>query len=363
MQLLFTTPQKINGILYTHIKIKTLILPYKIYTLSITLYIFEQERKNYMETPLVSILIPTYNRPVYFKQALLSALSQTYCNIEIIVCDDSTNDETQNIALQYTKEFPYIKYYKNKINIGGKRNFQLAFQKATGEYINYLMDDDLFHPHKIQRMMQYYLLDQTNTIKLITSYRQPINEQGKNLSDFTFTKKKFNSDTIIDGIDAGNSILLEGNWIGEPTTALFRKKDLTNPFGQFCGTQYVFNVDMAAWLSLLLDGKLVYISDTLSYLRLHTSNIGKKPEMRIDALFDWIHMSFHCSRHKFLEHPHHLSQRIKLNLQVIQDLETLYEDQLSPNKKQFLLFYKQCLQKHLKKITCMPIHKNNFPLK
>lgn len=143
-----------------------------------------------MEMPLVSILIPTYNRPTYFKQALLSAALQTYPNIEIVICDDSTNDDTKQIALQYIEKFPCkIKYYQNQTNIGLRSNFQLAFQRATGEYINYLMDDDLFHHHKIERMMKYFLSNHINSIKLVTSYRQPIDAEGKNLPDFSFTKK------------------------------------------------------------------------------------------------------------------------------------------------------------------------------
>ncbi|WP_194145329.1 glycosyltransferase family 2 protein, partial [Bacillus wiedmannii] len=168
-----------------------------------------------MRMPLVSILIPTYNRPEYFKQALISALLQSYPNIEIVICDDSTNDESQKITLRYAKSFPgKIKYYKNKRNMGGKRNFQLAFQKATGEYINYLMDDDLFHRYKIERMMQYYLSNTADNIKLVTSYRQPIDGEGKEIPDFDFTRKRFESDTIVNGIVAGNSIILDGNWIG-----------------------------------------------------------------------------------------------------------------------------------------------------
>lgn len=53
--------------------------------------------ENIKNVPLVSILIPTYNRPHYFKIALESALAQTYSNIEIIVGDDSTNNETEKL--------------------------------------------------------------------------------------------------------------------------------------------------------------------------------------------------------------------------------------------------------------------------
>ncbi|HDR4949054.1 glycosyltransferase family 2 protein [Bacillus cereus] len=301
-----------------------------------------------MQKPLVSILIPTYNRPVYFKQALISAIVQSYSNIEIIICDDSTNDESQKIVLKYINKFPHkIKYYKNKTTIGGRLNFQLALQKANGQYINFLMDDDLFHPQKIERMMQYFLQN-NNNIKLITSYRQPIDDTGNKLSDFSFTKKKFHTDTIIDGITASNSMILDGNWIGEPTTPLFRKKDLIEPFGHFNGTQYYSAVDMASWLSLLSNGNLLYMSDTLSYLRMHPSNAGKNKDLKIKSTYDWIHMLFHCPRYKILEHSNHLSKSIQECLHFIEDLYILYPDQMTQKNKQLLQFYKYCLRKYQK---------------
>ena len=75
------------------------------------------------QMPLVSILIPTYNRPDYFKIAFESALNQTYSNIEIIVCDNSTNEKTN----EYIKPFlsnKRVKYYRNYNAKTKKDNFK-----------------------------------------------------------------------------------------------------------------------------------------------------------------------------------------------------------------------------------------------
>ncbi|WP_410991004.1 glycosyltransferase [Bacillus cereus] len=304
-----------------------------------------------MEMPLVSILIPTYNRPVYFKQALISALLQSYPNIEIIICDDSTNNESKKIALRYHEKFPdKIKYYKNEMNIGGRLNFQFSLHKSNGEYVNFLMDDDLFHPKKIERMMQYFLLDENEDIKLITSYRQPIDDQGNNIDDFSFTKKRFSVDTVVNGTIASSSIILDGNWIGEPTTVLFRKKDLIEPFGHFCRSQYYSAVDMASWLTLLSKGDLIYIPETLSYLRMHTSNVGKNADLKIKSAYDWVHMLFHCPRHNILGCKDDLLKSIRECLHFIEDLPIFYPDQISNKSKQILHYYKICLTKYQKGI-------------
>lgn len=64
------------------------------------------------QLPLVSVLIPTYNRPRYFEKALCSVLEQTYPNIEIIVGDDSTNDETEKVLQKYLCDRSNIIYIK-----------------------------------------------------------------------------------------------------------------------------------------------------------------------------------------------------------------------------------------------------------
>ncbi len=113
-----------------------------------------------VEDPLVSILIPTYNRPYYLKLALDSALAQTYSNIEIIIGDDSTNAETETLLRQhYLPNYNNIIYIRNQSTLGQFHNDLMLLEYARGNYINFLMDDDLFHPHKIQRMMHYFSQD------------------------------------------------------------------------------------------------------------------------------------------------------------------------------------------------------------
>ncbi|MCQ6530779.1 glycosyltransferase family 2 protein [Bacillus mycoides] len=252
------------------------------------------------DIPLVSIIIPTYNRVHYFRIALESALSQTYSNIEIIVVDDSTNSETYHFIQPYLNSYPCIKYYRNKINIGGALNFIKGYQYCTGEYVNFLMDDDVFHPNKIQIMLEYFLKDINQEVTLVTSYRSLIDEAGNDIPDGIYNQRRFHTVTKLDGLQAGSSIVSEFNWIGEPTTPLFRKKDLTVPFGVFSGRLYRCGVDIAAWLNLLSRGDLIFIPEPLSKLRLHTNNISKDCSMKISAVKDLVHLLFHCRKNNFL---------------------------------------------------------------
>lgn len=228
--------------------------------------------------PLVSILIPTYNRPHYFEQALQSAFNQTYDNIEIIVSDNSDNNATELVVQKY-QALPggsKIRYIRNSENIGPIANQQQSLNLAKGEFINYLMDDDLFHPQKIQKMMVYML--QYPDVTLVTSQRRVINSAGRQfyVPPFGTFKQLYPRDTIVDGRVLTRRLLEDQtNYLGEPTTVLFRRKDLLEPFGMLLGKQVYFAVDLASWLNLLSRGKGVYMVQPLSYLRYHSQQLSQ----------------------------------------------------------------------------------------
>jgi glycosyltransferase involved in cell wall biosynthesis len=221
--------------------------------------------------PLVSILIPTYNRPEYLKEALESVLQQTYRNIEIIICDNSTNDNTEIMMQPFLKSIQTIRYFRNPNKLGVLtviENFHRCFELSKGEFINFLMDDDRFSSEKISIMVNYFI--QFKDITLATSYRQLINENGLFLNPIGATKKMFDIDTIIDGKELGRYVISNFlNVIGEPTTVLFRKSDLNGNFGKYLGRQYRPNADVGTWLHLLRNGRAVYIAEPLSFFRLH----------------------------------------------------------------------------------------------
>lgn len=257
-------------------------------------YSCEEDRKVFLDAysstlfPKVSILIPTYNRPDYFEKALRSALDQTYRHIEIVVCDDSTNNLTYEAIKPYLEAYGNIRYYKNEKNIGQFQNDLKLIELASGEYINFLMDDDLFHPEKIEKMMKYYLGDEGEEITLVTSHRSLIDEEGTQISENSLTRRLYEKDTLVDGLELGE-LVLKYNWncVGEPTTVLFRKVDLTEPFGTLCGRAYSCNVDSATWLQLLTRGKAVYITETLSYFRIHADQQLASEKMRVLGAIDY----------------------------------------------------------------------------
>lgn len=105
-------------------------------------------------SPLVSILIPVYNRERIVVRALESAINQTYKHIEIICVDNCSTDNTYSVLLEYANRDQRIKVYRQSENLGPVRNWKTCLEKSTGDYIKFLWSDDIIHPNAIERMIQ-----------------------------------------------------------------------------------------------------------------------------------------------------------------------------------------------------------------
>jgi len=250
-------------------------------------------------TPKVSILITTCNRPDYFVLALQSALNQTFKDMEIVICDDSENNETEqilkNLALPHSTR---LKYYKNDHRLGAAANYQKCLRLCSGIYVNFLNDDDLFHPQKIEKMLPYFI--HFPQVSLVTSYRITIDRYGRRIaSNMKATRRLFPKNTLINGRTLAEIVLKQcTNYIGEPTTVLFKKDKLDEPFGVYCGQEAGCNHDVASWLNLLEKGDAVYLVEPLSCFRIHGSQLQKKPEVRAEGKKDWEdHLRLWVQRH------------------------------------------------------------------
>jgi len=102
--------------------------------------------------PKVSIVIPVYNGTNYMREAIDSALAQTYPNIEVIVVNDGSTDNgaTESVALEYGDK---IKYFC-KENGGVSSALNYGINQMTGEYFSWLSHDDVYSPDKIQHQIE-----------------------------------------------------------------------------------------------------------------------------------------------------------------------------------------------------------------
>jgi glycosyltransferase domain-containing protein len=134
--------------------------------------------------PLVSIIIPTYNREKYIKRAIDSALNQTYKNIEIIIIDGSSNDKTKEVIKPYLSNFPirYIRQKEIHTNYGVDRNpsgvRNQGIKIAKGKYIAILDDDDFWcNKKKLEKQVKF--LEEHPDYVLIGGGAIAIDENGR----------------------------------------------------------------------------------------------------------------------------------------------------------------------------------------
>lgn len=120
-----------------------------------------------------SIITPTYNRPRWLPDAIESALAQTYPDVEIIVVNDGSTDNTEEILKPYMDRIVYI--YKENGGQGSALN--TGIEAATGEYIGRVDDDDLFAPEKVE--LQAEMFEQNPQLGLVASYGQIIGPEGE----------------------------------------------------------------------------------------------------------------------------------------------------------------------------------------
>ena len=217
-----------------------------------------------MSYPLVSILIPTFNRADYLGEALDSALTQTYKNIEIIVHDDASFDNTPSLLAKYHD--PRLRVIRTKDNHGMLGGWNYIVKKAKGKYIKFLASDDLLDPACVAELVKSSL--KYPRAALITCQRKFIDAQGRVVKKMGFARKEI----IVDGKTHAHWILtnLRENKIGEPTAVLYPTK-LVKKVGGYDPT-FSQLADFEYWIRLLQFGDLVYVHKSLCSFRTHAGS-------------------------------------------------------------------------------------------
>lgn len=124
---------------------------------------------NRNQKPLVSIGLPTYNREKYLPQAIGSLLAQSYTNFELIISDNASTDNTINICNEYAAKDPRIKYFRNDENIGAWPNFKRVLDLSKGDFFMWAADDDWWHPHYIEALLNPHIDEISEDIFLVAS--------------------------------------------------------------------------------------------------------------------------------------------------------------------------------------------------
>ncbi|MEZ0323913.1 MAG: glycosyltransferase family A protein [Hydrogenothermaceae bacterium] len=155
----------------------------------------------------ISVLIPTYNRPDFLKEALESVVKQTLLPYELIVADDNMDENISKINRavieEFSKKYPFVVYHKNDKNLGSNRNYANLFKLASGDIIQFLGDDDLLFPDALEKLAKPLI--ENKEIKLTAGKTFFANKDKtlhtKYFSIFLQEYATFFNNKIVDGYD------------------------------------------------------------------------------------------------------------------------------------------------------------------
>lgn len=240
------------------------------------------EETKSLVNPLVSICIPTFNGQKYVEESLVSALNQTYTNIEIVISDDYSSDGTLEIvnSIRNNSNVPFFIHHHAPNGIGA--NWNNCVIHAKGNYIKFLFQDDILDPFCIEKMMQVALKDKR--IGLVFSRRNFLYPERNNFVDEMLTnyKELHVHWTNLRSINSGPKLLKECyclldtpvNKVGEPTAVLL-KKDVFRKVG-FFNERLVQVLDYEYWYRVFKYYKIGFIDEELATFRLHDMQASQR---------------------------------------------------------------------------------------
>lgn len=226
-----------------------------------------------MELQVVSVCVPTYNNGPFIVETLQSILNQSYRQLEIIIVDDCSTDDT--VEKLSTLSDPRIKIYRNAANLGMHGNWQKCLDLASGAYIKLVCGDDLLSATCIEKQVEAFQQPGNEDLVIVGCKRKIIMEDGKE-SFGSFYK-------LFPGKYTGKAALrlcaLFGtNLIGEPMTVLFKGPVFREQKIKLGSNNYMIDLDL--YSRLLKFGKLRMLSENLAAFRIYgesvTGSLGMK---------------------------------------------------------------------------------------
>ncbi len=184
-----------------------------------------------MQQPLISVVLPVYNRKKYLGQAIDSVLQQTYQNWELIIADDNSDKETQDFLENYTS-IPQINIYYSSTNLGLFPNLNKAIKRCKGKYIIILCSDDIFFPNCFE--INLNLINKYDEAQLILASINAIDAEGKTIdSGQNFYCDYISKETKLLQTEESLPLLLKYGSINGTITGMFFKKSLYEQVGDF----------------------------------------------------------------------------------------------------------------------------------
>lgn len=247
--------------------------------------------------PLVSVCIPAYNSSAYIEETIRSVMAQEYQNIELIVVDDRSSDDTVCIVKHLQEEDDRIKLFENEKNLGMSGNWSRCLELCQGEFVKLICADDMIEPNALK--LEAKALMEHPTVNLVESDTRLVDINGKTIGRF----KRYHKSGVVDGKKIAKTSLMLNNFFGAPVDNMIRRSILAKT-GYF-DPDFTYILDFDMWIRIACTGNVYIIHELLNRFQVRNdSNTGVMIRSK---------RKVYVTEHRRLVEKHAVSGVLKIN--------------------------------------------------
>ena len=220
---------------------------------------------------LVSIITPSYNTAKFIGETIRSVQAQTYPNWEMIIVDDCSTDNTDEVVAEYRKADDRIRYFKNEKNSGAAVSRNKALREAKGRWMAFLDSDDLWVPEKLEKQLKFMV---ENGYHFSCHYSEDISEDGQKMNIITKSPKRISKAGMHNYCFVGClTAMYDASYVG-----LVQIEDIKK------------NNDYAIWLKVIRKCDCYCLTECLALYRLRKGSISRHSKTN---LIKWHYRLWH----------------------------------------------------------------------
>jgi glycosyltransferase involved in cell wall biosynthesis len=250
-----------------------------------------------MQTPKVSIIIPTSNRAQLLIRAIKSVLNQTFQDFELIIVDDGSTDNTKEIVEQYQKNDSRIKYIWQENSGSPPMPKNIGIKHSQGKYIAFLDSDDEWLFEKLEKQLKLFKQG-SNKLGLVGCDAIIVNE--KTTKQWIYHTPKYSTkDNFVR--------LLDGNFVCSTSSTMI-KKSVLDDVGDF-DENFLFPEDWDLWIRISQKYRIDFVYEPLFKYYFHQRNVSLTSEVH-RKIQDYEYL---CKKHSkyYLKYPKYLSKKLR----------------------------------------------------
>jgi glycosyltransferase involved in cell wall biosynthesis len=225
--------------------------------------------------PTVSVILPVYNAATFLRSAIDSVLAQTFNDFELLIINDGSTDDSENIILSYTDK--RIRYFRNEKNRGLIYTLNKAIEQAAGNYIARMDADDVCYTNRLQEQKDW--LDSHPSTAVVASFSDEINGDGD-------SRGYFEPDRLVVTAAQIRRKMPEINCITHPS--VMARAEILKSYRYNALQKNIEDYDL--WLRILADGGVIEkIPKPLLQYRVHQTSVTQSKLRRKN--FFWKHVA------------------------------------------------------------------------